>query len=545
MADSEYIYQPKPDSLNYQSLIAKIEQGNIKIPQFQRKFVWNIDETAGLLDSILKGYPIGSFIIWKTNERLRSVRNIGGMTFPDTPAGEMVQYVLDGQQRMTSLYVALKGAKLINEQGKEVNYGEIYIDLSAKTDEQIVVTDTSGHNSKNLISIVSLLNSGYKVYQQYPDYGEKIDKYRISFQTYQFATIEVENAPIDIATEIFTRINVGGKSLTLFEIMAAKTYDEKLKFDLSEKYDGIVEKLSAIGYETISNSTVLQSVSVCLMKDCTKKQILKLDKDSFIEKWDSVISAFESAVDYFRTFYRIPVSQLLPYDSLLVPFTYFFYNHKDKPIGEQQKLLQDYFWRCIINQRFSSASESKLTQDIERIDLILNGEHPIYEEGVNISPDNIKTKGYFTVGSAYIKGLLCILAYQQPKSFVDNSLVTIDNSWLKMATSKNYHHFFPKAYMKKNQSNIPEGLVNHIANITIVDDFLNKRSIRDRAPSKYIDDYKRTNPDLVVTLQTHLINDLKSFGINDNDYLKFFDQRLKAFSEELKKRLILSENDKG
>lgn len=545
MADSEYIYQPKPNSLNYQNLIARIEQGNIKIPQFQRKFVWDIDETAGLLDSILKGYPIGSFIIWKTNERLRSVRNIGGMTFPDTPAGEMVQYVLDGQQRMTSLYVALKGAKLINEQGKEVNYGEIYIDLSAKTDEQIVVTDTSGHNSKNLISIVSLLNSGYKVYQQYPDYGEKIDKYRISFQTYQFATIEVENAPIDIATEIFTRINVGGKSLTLFEIMAAKTYDEKLKFDLSEKYDGIVEKLSAIGYETISNSTVLQSVSVCLMKDCTKKQILKLDKDSFIEKWDSVISAFESAVDYFRTFYRIPVSQLLPYDSLLVPFTYFFYNHKDKPIGEQQKLLQDYFWRCIINQRFSSASESKLTQDIERIDLILNGEHPIYEEGVNISPDNIKTKGYFTVGSAYIKGLLCILAYQQPKSFVDNSLVTIDNSWLKMATSKNYHHFFPKAYMKKNQSNILEGLVNHIANITIVDDFLNKRSIRDRAPSKYIDDYKRTNPDLVVTLQTHLINDLKSFGINDNDYLKFFDQRLKAFSEELKKRLILSENDKG
>ena len=109
MADSEYIYQPKPNSLNYQNLIAKIEQGNIKIPQFQRKFVWDIDETAGLLDSILKGYPIGSFIIWKTNERLRSVRNIGGMTFPDTPAGEMVQYVLDGQQRMTSLYVALKG----------------------------------------------------------------------------------------------------------------------------------------------------------------------------------------------------------------------------------------------------------------------------------------------------------------------------------------------------------------------------------------------------------------------------------------------------
>ncbi len=103
MPEKEYIYQPKPDSLNYLSLITKIEQGSIKIPQFQRKFVWDIDETAGLLDSILKGYPIGSFIIWKTNERLRSVRNIGEMNFPDTPSGDMVQYVLDGQQRMDSL----------------------------------------------------------------------------------------------------------------------------------------------------------------------------------------------------------------------------------------------------------------------------------------------------------------------------------------------------------------------------------------------------------------------------------------------------------
>lgn len=544
MPNSEYIYQSKPDSMNYQSLIAKIEQGSIKIPQFQRKFVWSIEETAGLLDSILKGYPIGSFIIWKTNERLRSVRNIGKMSFPDTPAGDMVQYVLDGQQRMTSLYVALKGAKIINESGNEVDYSNIYIDLSAKTDEQIVLTDTKGHNEKDIISIVSLLNSGYKVYQQYPDYGEKIDKYRISFQTYQYATIEVENAPIDIATEIFTRINVGGKSLTLFEIMVAKTYDEEKQFDLSEKYDELIDNLSNIGYETISSSTVLQSVSVCLAKDCTKKRILKLKKESFIEKWDDVISAFESAVDYFRSFYRIPVSQILPYDSLLVPFTYYFYNHKDKPVGEQQKLLQDYFWRCIINQRFSSASESKLTQDIERIDKILAEEQLDYEESVDVSPESIKSRGSFSVGSAYIKGLLCILAYQQPKSFIDNSLVTIDNSWLKIATSKNYHHFFPKAYMKKNQPDVPEWLVNHIANITIVDDFLNKRSIRDRAPSKYIGEYQVTNNDLASSLKSHLIGDPETSGINNNDYMTFFNQRLEALSNELKDRLILTNTDK-
>ena len=60
----------------YNNLIANIEQGQIKIPQFQRKFVWSIEETAGLIDSILKGYPIGTFIIWETNDRLLSIRNI-------------------------------------------------------------------------------------------------------------------------------------------------------------------------------------------------------------------------------------------------------------------------------------------------------------------------------------------------------------------------------------------------------------------------------------------------------------------------------------
>lgn len=544
MANTEYVFQPKPSSLNYQTLIAKIEDGTIKIPQFQRKFVWDIAATAKLLDSIIKGYPIGSFIIWKTNERLRSVRNIGDMAFPETPSGDMVQYVLDGQQRMTSLYVALKGAKLINENGTEVDYGNIYINLKAKSDEQIVFSDTIEDKTDSLISVVSLLNNGLReLVSKHPDYLEKIDELRKSIQTYQFATIEIENAPIDIATEIFTRINVGGKSLTPFEIMVAKTYDEKKKFDLSVKYDKLIDKWSEIGYETISSSTILQAISICLVKDCTKKQILKLDKDTFIENWKGIISAFESAIDYFRSFFRIPVSQLLPYDGLIVPFTYYFFKHKEKPVGDHQKLLQDYFWRCVITQRFSSSLDTKLTQDIDKIDTILSGKHPSYDEGVDITIDTIKSKGTFSVGSAYIKGLLCIMAFQQPKSFVDNSLVTIDNSWLKIATSKNYHHFFPKAYMKKNHPEIPEQLVNHIANITIVDDFLNKRSIRDRAPSKYIAEYQDTNPELSSTLKTHLI-DLGSDGINNDNYGSFFKKRLKRLSSELKKRLILTELDK-
>jgi hypothetical protein len=74
-----------------------------------------------------------------------------------------------------------------------------------------------------------------------------------------------------------------------------------------------------------------------------RKVILKLDKQEFINIWNDAIDSIEKAVEYFRHFYRIPVSQLLPYNALIVPFAYFFYHHKDKPTGDKQSSI-DYFF---------------------------------------------------------------------------------------------------------------------------------------------------------------------------------------------------------
>ena len=139
------------------------------------------------------------------------------------------------------------------------------------------------------------------------------------------------------------------------------------------------------------------------------------------------------------------------------------------------------------------------------------------------------------MGRAYIKALLCILAYQEPKSFVDNSIVRISNDWLKQANSKNYHHFFPKAYLKKQGEDYE--YINHIANISIVDDFLNKREIRAHAPSKYMRRFAGKNNKLDSCMRTHLIR-LKTFGVFEDDYDKFFSKRCQAFNRELKKRII-------
>ncbi len=413
----------------------------------------------------------------------------------------------------------------------------MYIDLAANEDQQVVSSNRDGRDPDSLIKVVDLLTGGIRFLNTFPEeYHEALDKYKERLQAYLFSVIMVDEVPIEVATEIFTRINVSGKPLSVFEIMVAKTFDVGRGFDLGDEYDRIIEELANVNYETIPAAVILQTISAILTKECGKKDILRLDKSKFIDVWPHAVDAIYQAVDYFRGFYRIPVSRLLPYGALLVPFSYFFYHHPDKPTGDMQSDLQDFFWRTSLSGRYSYALEGKLAQDIRRIDQILDGKQPNYDYPIDVSADFIKSNGWFSVSRSFVKAILCLLAYHQPKSFMDNAIVHVSNDWLKQANSKNYHHFFPKGYMRKREYK-DDRKVNHVANITIVDDFLNKRKIKDKAPGTYMREFKKSNPALDETMRTHLI-DLERLGVWENDYDKFFQERCKAISEELAKRVI-------
>lgn len=539
--------QPKPDSKKYADLINEIQKGIIKIPKFQRDFVWTIDKTAKLLDSILKGYPIGTFILWQTDERINDIKNVGNLDIPDTPDGVKVQYVLDGQQRITSLFAAYLGAHIQKVGEKKItDYGNIVVNLDVDindNDEQVITEEPM---SDKHISLCDVLNFSYsKAKELSARFSEaeleKIDAYSTAFKTYEFSTVVLRKEDIDSAIEVFTRINTGGQTLTLFEIMSAKTYDELQKFDMQVKWDDFIKELREIKYEGVSSSVVLSLLALLLSrtKECKRKTILSLDKQAIIDSWDSVISALKDSVDYFRTTFRIPVSQLLPYDSLLVPFAYFFYQNKGKPNADQRKYLEEYFWRMSLSFRYSSSTESKLAQDIKRIDQILAGQRPDYSDiKVDLDSPQSLIDTNFSAGNSYCKAVLCLLAYQEPKDFQDNGKVILDNSWLKVASSKNYHHFFPKAYLK-NKTVLNS---NSLINITFVSDHLNKRKIGAKAPSIYIADFQDENSQINKALQTHFI-DLDGFGIESDDYEVFLNARAKMIYAELKSRIELSHKE--
>ncbi len=543
--DKPILLQPDNHNKKYESLFVEIDEGQIKLPMFQREFVWEKEQSAKLIDSILKGFPIGTFIFWKTREELRSYKDVGNHKLPDTPKGDYVLYILDGQQRITSLYAIRKGIR-ITKDGKEIDYRDIFINLDhdPENDEQIVVTETQGE--KRYLSVHRLLTSQVTdLLDEFPSREtlKKIEAYKGKLINYDFSSITIKDYPIEVACEVFSRINTGGKALTVFEIMVAKTYDQEKNFDLAEKYellrDGSDEEkecLVAAKFETLPESIIMQCVAAITLRAVRSRDILKIRRETFIGNWDPMKAALFMAIDFVRSELRVPVSQLVPYPALLVALTYFFHTIGNrKATHEQARLLEQFFYWVGLTERYSSATESKLAEDFNKIDNIINGVMPNYSKlELVVDPKAIEIR-QFSAGNAYCKTILCLLAYQQPKSFDTNGVVILDNSNLKIATSRNYHHFFPKKYLEEHQK---DKEANLMANITLIDGYSNKHRIGKKAPSEYMTKFEKDNKYLADTLRSHLIKDVVDYGAMSNDYDRFIQRRAAAIALALNVKLM-------
>lgn len=533
--------EPDPRHIDIKDLMNKVEKGFIQIPRFQREFVWKPKDSASLIDSILRNYPIGTVTMWnETTIRLETIE-LGGHKFPAPQQGFATNYVLDGQQRITSIYAVIKGITVKNQ-----DYSKIYLLLEGtNSDDKLVVTDVDNLNPEQYISIKDLYD--FDAAAILGRYGNPsisvIQAYSNRLKNYPIPTIEMTDASIEVATEIFTRINTQGKRLSLVEIMNAKVYDEARNFDLNEKRKNQKTSWATSNFDTISDATVMQALGLCIKAPYSAKgsAILSLTRDEVINNWDKIDQAFSRAIDYLRSSYRIPGSKFLPYDAMILPFVYYFYNHVSPVIEPTyEPYLRDYFWRCGLTQRYTEGLVGKVTQDVEMVRKLFQGIKPINHPAINISSQAIRQDGEYKSGSAYAKTFLCLYAAQGPKSFNTGATVILDNSWLSSSSGKNDHHFFPKAYMARVA---PGRDVNNVVNITLIDSYLNKNIIRDRAPSDYMAEFMRLNPNLDSTMQTHLIGDFDEFGINANDYNLFFAKRVAEIQKVITSFIIPKAED--
>lgn len=533
---------PKPGFRSYDNLINDITRGVLKIPQFQRNFVWSLDKTAKLLDSILKGYPIGTFTLWQTRDRLKSHKTIGSFYLDQLADGADVQYILDGQQRITSLFAVYQGAEIQQENKKSpTDYRKVYVDLSSTledTDQKLV---TPIKPSESYISLTDVLNFDYDLSEKMKKDGystdeiKKVSIYKKRFEQYDFSTVTIDCCPFPRAIQVFTRLNTSGKLLNPFEIMSAKTYDENQKFDLEQKWNELHRHLTENGYGSVSNIHILNLFSVIFSRtnECKLTSIYSLNKQTIIDNWNEVTHAFKRAIVYFKKNLNIPLSKFLPYEALIVSFAYFFFKHKTNPSAIQRQLLQEFFWRISLSARYKEGQKERIAQDIKRIDLILKEKRPSYKDvQVALTSADSLIGVEFSVSNSFCRAILCLLAFFEPRDFHDDAKVFLNDKPIIKSSGRNYHHFFPRKYLKDNKFKNE----NSIVNITIISDDLNKK-ISASSPSEYLKYFKEENRKIEQTLTTHLIDDINSFGFSKNDYLLFLKNRSVRFYKELESRI--------
>ncbi len=540
-------YYIKPGVQELKHLPTEIEKGIIKIPQFQRDFVWDVDKAADLIESIIRLYPIGALIYWRTADRLREVRSLGRFEFPEASEGEQVNYVLDGQQRLTSIFAALHGLKVKLRDGDQKDFSSLIVHLNrCDEDSPIVRKDIPEEVDAVCVPLVQLWSRHGDEFDACVRMDEERcarDEFSDRLRTYGIPKVTLIKAELFVATEVFSRINTLGTALDVFEIMVAKTYDPDIGFDLVEKYEEFSEELLDASFDSIDATNVLQLIALMLREDCKKKTILGIGRGEFIDTWHDAIQNLKAAVDYIKSAFKIPISRLLPYSSLVIPVALFFHQNGGKhPNPRQAELLADFFWLAGWSERYSSASDSKLAQDKRTIKSIINEDRVRFDWVEPVNSEHIRNRT-FSASQAFSKTILALLASLQPQQYNSGNLVNLRNDWMLRANSVNFHHVFPKSYLRGVVNEDWEA--NRVLNISLVDDFLNKRVIRARPPSDYMKDFKNQNDNFASTMSTHLIkthcvqdDEIASAAIWFDDYERFIDERADAVIKFLKSKLI-------
>lgn len=515
----------QPDMSLYPSLISKIEQGFVKIPAFQRDFVWSMEKTLFLLDSISRRYPIGTFLFWQSSSYINTLRNIGNLDIPDPPEGYPVQYVLDGQQRITSLYAAIKAAR-INDQDYHIcldldstpESEEVFFPREPDGEQYVLLSDLLGDDYGRLFS--SLNHERQRRFQEVRD----------TFRNYPFSITRVEGGNLDIVCDLFDRINDTGSELSVFDLLVARTWSpphEEGGFDLRKSFEELTNQLKEVGLDEIHEPVMAQLAGAIIKSNCTRKEILDISREEMRESWPSLVKSICSAVDFIRKKICVSASRLLPYPSLLVPFAYFFFkNEFHNPNGRQSDWLKRYFYVNGFAQRLSSGTQSKLTEDIHVINVFVAGNLPTFDVPVSISAQDIRLTE-LRVGNAYCMSILCLLAAQRPRDLRNAADVILVNPTLQRANSRHFHHIFPKAYLQGKQG---AEEANSIANIALIPADLNLQIGGARAPSSYLVSYKDGNNNWDETLESHMIRDQTRMALENNDFLEFLQNRAELLS---------------
>jgi uncharacterized protein with ParB-like and HNH nuclease domain len=313
-----------PSAVKIDKLVSRVAEGDIKIPAFQRHFVWDQEQVIELLDSIYCDYPIGSILLWNSGEKLKATRNICGFCIPDRAESYPVNYVLDGQQRLSTIYAVFckdRTQSTDRKDNTDLEAFEIYFDLDAPAfrAKEDLVAGNQTFPLKSLFDITAFVN----VLKELPDkYHNVVKELHTRFNNYEVPIVTITKRSKTEVGIIFERINSTGTKLTTLDLMVAWTWSED--FHLQDQINELLETLEAKGFGDLPEKTILQCLSAIIQKSTSTKAILALDPKLVHEKFEILTSSMEKAIDFLATQLRAS-SDFLPHVQQLIPLTFFFF----------------------------------------------------------------------------------------------------------------------------------------------------------------------------------------------------------------------------
>lgn len=432
--------------LTIRKLIERVCSGDIRIPAFQRDYVWEHDQVAFLIDSIYKGFPIGTIFLWKTENRLSFEKKLGQFDLPEPTKDYPVNYVLDGQQRITSIFTVFQ-----NElEETDSNWVDIYFDMDANESLQESCfsaleegeVDSSRHFPiKNLFDPVLYRKSTGDLSDSQVTI---IDDLQTRFKEYILSNEVFESDDRNAVSLVFERINRAGTELNKFDLLSAWSWSEE--FNLKERFKRFDEELAEFGYSKLSEDKDLQ-LKVCsaiISGETTPAAIFNLSGDEVRNRFDEIESGIKGAIDFLRKELLVYSFEMLPYPGLLVPLTTFFATQKadgHKYTDLQREKLVQWFWISVFSKRYSSDVNNRQRKDI--IELLKVRADGNYE--LQISPKVLRVNfiiDKFTK-STHTKALILLLARNNPVSLISGTVVNLDKV-LKSVNKNEFHHIFPR-----------------------------------------------------------------------------------------------------
>jgi hypothetical protein len=555
-------------------IIKGIDSKIIMLPEFQRDFRWELDQTYDLFDSLIRNIFVGTIIYGKpsfgmtlreidkrprkgkgSNARLSTI-NYSQEEMTQKVQSHNLRIVLDGQQRITSLYRAVTGIDniyIILRENLDVNkLAELTLeDIVASVEGEesgssvsIKLADAYEASVKDLRETARLTRFKNSKYAKNIDesareaveeiYLTGITKIIDLFKREKMLSYYLLDMGLSKFTLFFERSNSRGIQLNFTDILAAKLYHG---FNLRRK----IEEFESENKLTLSREIIVRAVAYISGSQSgsafsiDKGYILeKLDANDFNKHWDSTVQLYSETINYLTEQNFLLSQDWMPSENMVIPLMMFRRQLKgfDQMTESQRSFIEFWYWASIFANRYSSASNEVIILDSAALSSIGRKER-ITARGFFTKirsliqePDDLF--GYTKKSSSIYRGIFNLINYNS-KGLVDWNSEQQITSTMRLED----HHIYPRAYINSkpkldmdNEEAIQ--LVDCVVNRTLIPKLLNIK-IGKKAPQIYLSELSRTNSKLDNCLESHLMpNDISLEPLWNESFKMFLEDRAKS-----------------